>query len=54
MAEVSREMTQWPNGYSDEERIAWHAAEAEARRDEAQRGADRLAGDLPKGEGEAQ
>lgn len=31
-AEVSREMTLWPNGYSDEEREVWHAA-IQARQD---------------------
>lgn len=42
-AEVSREMTLWPNGYSDEERAAWMAKDL----------ADRQRRAAPQGEGEA-
>lgn len=58
-AEVSREMTQWPNGYSDEERIAWHEAERAAALKEGQRIGDQVADEMqarnaPRVEGEPQ
>lgn len=47
-AEVSREMTTWPNGYSDEERDAWHAALRQSTDDEAQRAPTQQGGGATK------